>query len=138
MAAFIFGTNVGGALLTVAFQATQPLIIDDKELSLNFDFTVPAGDPRVEFYPEYTDDNPFLAPARWRREVSEELIGNGDVRMSLVIRRFATNGADANLPAGAYNLNVQLRRAGQFVRLQLRGDGVTMTVSAPFGAIPIG
>jgi len=138
MAAFIFGTNAGGALLTAAFQPTQPLILADKELSLNFDFTVPAGVPRVEFYPEYTDDNPFLPTARWRQEVSEELVGNGDVRMSLVIRRFATYGADANLPAAAYNLNVQLRRAGQFVRLQLRGDGTIMTVSAPFGEIPIG
>lgn len=138
MAAFIFGTNAGGALLGAAFQPTLPLIMEDKELSLNFDFTVLAGVPRVEFYPEYTDDNPFLATARWRREVAEEDIGNGDVRMPLVIRRFSTNAADANLPAGPYNLNVQLRRAGQFVRLQMRGNGVIMTVSAPFGSIPIG
>ena len=124
-------------LLGANFIPTLPLLITSKEVVLDFLLDVPAGPGvKVEWYPTYTDGNPFALPPVWNRETSEEDIGNGDVRMNEVIRRFSPFNADAVLPAGVHRLNVQLRRTHGFVQLQIRGAGVTASVTAPFGKIP--
>jgi hypothetical protein len=125
------------ALLTANFAASSPLLITSKEVVLDFLLTIPAGPGvNVEWYPEYTDGVPLPPTAsEWFRETSEEDIGNGDVRMNEVIRRFSPWDADAVLPAGVHKLNVQLRRTHGFVRIWIRGDTAVARITASFGKI---
>jgi len=123
--------------LTANFQASGAALIKNESIVLDFDLSFPGpGTVRVEWYLEFTAGNPFDASTLWYRETAEEDIGNGDVRMPLALRRFSTQGADADLPAGAYHYNVQLRRIHAFCRVQIRGLGCTVRVSAPFGEQP--
>jgi len=130
-------------LLTANFQSSQPLLVSDQAVVLDFLLNIPAGGVKVEWYPEYTkgldsNDQPLpMASWVWYRETAEEDIGNGDVRMNEVIRRFSPNGSDAVLPVGVHAVDVQLRREHAFVRIQIRGNGATAQVSTPFGKIPV-
>lgn len=122
--------------LTNAFQPSLPLLINDSVVVLDTTLVIAGGPVRVEWYPEFTDDNPFDVNTRWYRELAEEDVGNGDVRMALTIRRFSTYGADADLPPGTYQLDAQFRRVHDFCRIQIRGLGATARVIAPFGSAP--
>lgn len=106
---------------------------------LDFDLTVTVL-ANVEWYLEWTSDSPNDASARLRREVAEEDIGGGVVRMPKVVRNFQENGGAA-LAAGTHRLNCQFVKEGQFFRIQIRAQAGTVTraiVSTPFGTAPIG
>lgn len=134
--------------LTNVFQPSLPFTIIGDKIVLDFDLLAAdsaAKLARIEWYPEYChlDDNPNLPTARWFRELAEEDIGNGDVRMAVVVRRFSTNGADAPLPLSAthYMFDVQLVRTHGHCRIQIRSavgaaDACRATVYAPFGLAP--
>jgi hypothetical protein len=86
--------------------------------------------------------DPNWVGALWFREVAEEDIGNGDVRQSKVVRRFAEEGSDAPLAVGSHFLNLQFARKEGFARLQVRvaaggANACTLMVSAVFGTIPL-
>jgi hypothetical protein len=133
-------------LLTAAYQPSQPILVPAQKVVLDFLLTIPAGPGvNVQWYLEFTDgldpvSGQAVAMANWvwYRETAEEDISNGDVRMPIVVRRFSTNGADAVLPAGTHQLDGQFSRTHAFARIQIRGNGATAQVSAPFGKIPVG
>jgi hypothetical protein len=131
------------APLTAAFQASRPILVAGREVVLDFFLTIPGGGVKVEWYLEFTtgmdSNNQPLAMANWvwSRETSEEDIGNGDVRMNEVVRRFSPSGSDAVLPAGVHALDAQFSRTHALVRIQIRGNGASAQVSTPFGTIPI-
>jgi hypothetical protein len=128
------------------FVASQPLQLVGDTLVLDMAVVVPAGPGvKVEFYLEYADGLDRVtgqaAPITnwiWSRECAEEDIGDGDVRMALVIRRFTPFGADAVLPAGTYNVSMQFRRTHGYARVQARGDTASLQVYAPYGDLPVG
>jgi hypothetical protein len=123
--------------LTANFQPSSSILIKSDTVVLDFDLIVPGpGTAKVEWYPEFTFENPLDASTVWYRESAEEDIGNGDVRMPFSIRRFSTNGADADLPAGTYHVDVQFKRIHAFCRVQIRGLGCTARIRAPFGEQP--
>jgi hypothetical protein len=137
--------TIFNGLLTAAFQASQPILVATNKVVLDFLLTIPAGPGvSVEWYLEFTDGldaNGQALPIPswvWHRETAEEDIGNGDVRMSVVVRRFSPNAADAVLPAGSYALDTQFSRAHAFARIQIRGNTVTARVSTPFGKLLTG
>lgn len=129
-------STIFNAPLTAAYQASLPIVVSDDIVILDFKIVIPVGTVRVQWYLEFTSDNPFDTAASWYREVSEEDIGNGDVRMPLAVRRFSTYGADADLPAGTYRFDVQLRRVHDFCRIQILGNGATATVVTPVNDVP--
>jgi hypothetical protein len=137
-------TLIFNGLLTANFQSSQPILVPAKEIVLDFLLTIPNGGVNVQWYFEFTkgvDDNDQPLPMLnwvWYRETSEGDIGNGDVRMNEVIRRFSIQGSDAVLTAGVHALDAQFDRVHAFARIQIRGDGATAKVSAPFGTIPVG
>ena len=123
--------------LTGAFQPSLPIMIPADRVVLDFDLTIGGQVPvSVQWYPEFAEGDvaPSATNARWFREVAEEDIGNGDVRMPIVIRRFTTQGGDAPLPPGSYRFTVQLKRTHMFCRIQILGAGCTAIVTAPLGA----
>jgi hypothetical protein len=125
------------APLSGVFQPSRPLIIKATELAFDFDLAVVAATAHILWYPEYATLNPFdTVNTIWYREITEELLGNGDVRMAPSQRRFSTQGVDGDLTTGVYHFDVQLKRVHAFVRLQLQGTGCTAKVWAPFGEIP--
>lgn len=132
----------GVALINgAAFTASRPAQIFSERVVLDFTLVIAAAAGRFEWYPEFTDGNPNAVTTPWFRETAEEDIGNGDVRMPLVIRRFSTNAGDAPLPIGTYYLDAQLVRSHAFYRVQCRLNGVALatcvaTIYAPFGKIP--
>ena len=126
------------APLTAAFQPSLPILIPGEKVVLDFKLViVSAGLVRVQWYPEFTSDNPGDPNAEWYRETAEEDLGNGDVRMPSSIRRFSTEGVDADLPSGTYFFDTQFKRSHKFCRIQLLGLGCTAKVLAVFGEIPI-
>ncbi len=124
------------AALTAAYQASEPIAIADDTIILDFEIVIAVGTVRVLWYLEFTSDNPFSASAKWFREVSEEDIGNGDVRMPYAIRRFSTYGADADLGVGTHYLDVQLKRVHNFCRIKILGNGASAKVIAPVNEKP--
>ena len=130
--------------LTAAFQPSNLILVAGKEIVLDFLLSIPNGGVNVEWYLEYTtglsSSGQPLAAANWvwYRETSEEDIGNGDVRMNEVIRRFSPSGSDAALPAGVHALDAQFTRTHAIARIQIRGNGATAQVTAPFGTSPTG
>jgi hypothetical protein len=124
------------AALTGAFQASDPVMVSDEIVILDFEITIAMGTVRVQWYLEFTADNPFDVNAVWFREVSEEDIGNGDVRMATAIRRFSTFGADADLGVGTYRFDVQLKRVHDFCRIKILGNGAYAKVTTPVNQRP--
>jgi hypothetical protein len=132
--------------LTNTFQPTQGFLLAGENIVLDVTALIasvpPAATPgRIEFYFEYTTQDPNGVGTRWFREVSEEDIGNGDVRQSKVVRRFAEEGSDAPLAVSSHFLNLQFARKEGFARLQVRvapggANACTLAVSAVFGTIP--
>jgi hypothetical protein len=139
---------LNNALLTNAFQASQPFSIVGDNIVLDFTIVVanvaaPGTPAQVEWYPEYTSADPNAVGTGWFRETSEEDIGNGDVRMNLVVRRFATNGADAPLPdAATYRLDTQFSRKHNYCRIQIRvtaasADACRASILSVLGLAPL-
>ena len=124
------------SMLGANFVPTLPLLIAGEKVVLDFQLIVTAATAKIEWYPEFTSDNPFAVTTIWYRETAEEDIGNGDVRMPISIRRFSNQGADTNLATGTYYLDAQFRRSHNFTRIQIRGTGSVAVVIAPFGEIP--
>lgn len=124
------------APLTVNYQPSEPITVSDDTIILDFTIVIAVGTVRVLWYLEFTSDNPFDPNAAWFREVSEEDIGNGDVRMPYAIRRFSTYGADTDLGVGTHRLDVQLKRVHDFCRIRIAGAGATAKVIAPVNDKP--
>jgi hypothetical protein len=124
--------------LTAAFTPSKPILIAGEKVVLDFRLVIPGPGPlSVQWYPEFTEGNPFdPTNLEWFREVAEEDIGNGNVRMSLVIRRFTINGADTALPAGTHRIDCEFKRTHKFFRIQMLGLGCVARVIVPFGEIP--
>jgi hypothetical protein len=124
------------AALTGAFQASTPVVVSNDVVIFDFAITIAVGTVRVQWYLEFASDNPFSASTIWYREVSEEDIGNGDVRMPAAIRRFSTFGADADLGVGTHYFDVQLKRVHDFCRIKILGNGAYAKVIAPVNEQP--
>jgi hypothetical protein len=123
--------------LGIAFQPSRPILITCERVVLDFRIVIAGPAPvSVLWYPEYTVDNPYATATEWFREVAEEDIGNGDVRMPFTIRRFSTEGADAALPAGTHRFAVQLKRIHDIARIQMAGVGAQVLVYSVFGQVP--
>lgn len=129
-------TPIFNAALTAAYQASLPVSVSDEMIILDFQIVIAVGTVRVLWYLEFTSGNPYDPSTVWYREVSEEDIGNGDVRMPAAIRRFSTPGADADLPAGTYGFDVQLKRVHNFCRVQIQGNGANAKILAPVNDVP--
>jgi hypothetical protein len=118
--------------LTSSFQPSLALMLSASEVTLDFHLVVAAVAGTVQWYLEFSAD-----PAgRWSREVAEEDVGLGVVKMPEVIRTFMDNNG-ATLAIGTHDLDVEFRRRQQFVRIQLRDTTGTTdaTVVAPFGTL---
>jgi hypothetical protein len=125
------------APLTASFQPSLPILIPCEKVVLDFKLVIGGrSSVNVQWYPEFTSDNPASPLAEWYRETAEEDIGNGDVRMPWSIRRFSTQGGDAALPPGTYYLDTQFKRTHKFCRIKILGLGCVATVLAVFGEIP--
>jgi hypothetical protein len=124
------------AALTASFQASAPVTVSEDIAIFDFTITIAVGTVRVQWYLEYTSDNPYSPTAIWYRETAEEDIGNGDVRMPSAIRRFSTFGADADLGVGTYYFDVQLKRVHDFCRIRIAGNGAYAKVVAPVNSKP--
>lgn len=127
------------AALTSSFVASDPLLIVDGRISLDFELTV-ATDAAVEWYLEFTDQNPNTGT--WSREISEELQGNGAVTMAEVTRTFRSAGAASLILAASgspYELDAQFRRDHKFARVQIRAASGSVTraqITSQYGSIP--
>lgn len=129
--------------LTNAFQPTAPFGVVGENIVFDMALTVaniavPGTPATIQWYPEFTSADPNNPATVWFREVAEEDLGNGDVRMSKVIRRFAENGSDAPLAEGLHYLDGQFARRHNFCRLQLAvkaggADNCSASVLAVFG-----
>ena len=133
--------------LTTSFQASSPFTIVGENIVLDMaivvaNIAVPGTAGRIEWYYEFATTDPNAATTTWYREVSEEDIGNGDVRMNEVVRRFAVNAADAPLTEATHNLDMQFNRRHNFGRIQIRvapggADNCSATVLSVFGSQPL-
>jgi hypothetical protein len=134
------------ATLTDAFQASNPVEMVGHNISLDFSIVVAndggAVPSQVQWYLEFCSTDPNAAVTVWFRETSEEDIGNGNVRMNKVVRRFAEYGADADLAVGTHRLSAQFERKHNFYRVQIRKttasvSTTTASISAVIGRRPI-
>lgn len=119
--------------LGAAFAPTRYLLLSGERLALDFDITVAGAPATVEWFMEFTSQNPSDPATSWHREVAEEDIGGGVTHMPVVVRDFAA------LAAGTTRLSAQFIRAHDFVRLQMRaavGAVPNLAVTAPFGSQP--
>lgn len=128
--------TIFNAPLTANFQASDPLQVVDDTIILDFAIVIAVGTVRVQWYLEFTSDNPFDPNTVWFREVAEEDIGNGDVRMPYAVRRFSTFNVDGDLPVGTHLLDVQISRVHDFCRIRIAGNGATAKVIAPVNEKP--
>lgn len=130
--------------LTNVFQASLPSQVRGDTVILDFEVTIantltpPGTGASVEWYLEFVATDPNAAGALWARELAEEDLGTGDVRMALVIRRFAANAVETQLPPGTHRMSSQFRRSHAFYRVQMRvaaggADTCRAIVSDPFG-----
>lgn len=139
--------TIFNAALTNAFQASDPFIMTGEAIVLDTLLTVaniavPGTAARIEWYFEFGSDDPNATTTSWYREVAEEDIGNGDVRMSTVVRRFAINAADAPLPEGTYRFDTQFNRRHNFCRVQIRvlaggADNCRAMILSVLGSAPL-
>lgn len=118
-------------LLTTSYVASSPIAIDSDDLTLFFDLTLSGGPTTVDFYLEYTDDDPTDSATTWRQEVDEVDVA-GAVTHNIVTRTFGA------LADGTYNLALQFTRRAPYARLQIKGSvgGGLAIVTAPFGSKP--
>lgn len=104
--------------LGAAFVPSAPIFIAAREVPL--DFVVTVTDPAdVEWFMEFTAEDPTDAATLWRREIAEEDVGGGIVNMPKVVRRLRENGG-AILAVGVHALTAQSIRTHGYCRVQSR------------------
>jgi len=133
--------------LTNSFQATGSFLISGENITLDCALTianvaVPGTPGQIEAYLEFTSSDPNALATTWYRECAEEDLGNGNIRMSKVVRRFAEEGSDVPLAEGTHNIDLQFVRKHAFCRLQIRvapggADKCSAIVTTVFGAKPL-
>lgn len=116
-----------------AFTPSKPFLISGERTTLDFLFTLPAPGATLEWFLEFTSDDPNAAAARWAREVAEEDVGGGVTNMPLVLRNFAGIVNDEKR-------SCQFVRAHRFCRVQFRLAAASpaidnVTILAPFGLL---
>jgi len=115
-------------------------MITAEKVVLDFLATVTAV-AAIDWFLEFTGDNPNDAAAVWSRELAEEDAGGGVVAMPKVVRTFKENGG-ANLAIGVHPMSCQFVRTHKSCRLQARVNAVpaagaaSLLVSTQFG-IPV-
>lgn len=116
--------------LTTGYVMSQPLAIDSDDLTLFFTMVLSGGPTTVDFFLEYTDENPNDSASTWYQEVDEVDNGTGGVTHNIVTRTFGA------LADGSYNLALQFTRRAQYARIQIKADvaGGLATIIAPFGS----
>jgi hypothetical protein len=130
--------------LTNVFRPSAPSAVRAEHIVLDFALAIantvtpPGTAASIEWYFEFVETDPNAAGALWAREVAEEDLGTGDVRMAEVVRRFAASGAETGLAPGSYRFNTQFKRVHAFYRFQIRtavgsADTCTAMVRDPFG-----
>lgn len=122
--------------LTGGFVATKPLLMTADTIVYDMIATVSVL-AKIEFFLEFTSDNPLDPLAFWSREVSEDDAGNGVVHMPMVVRDLQVNGG-TGLPIGVSKVTLQFVRKHRCVRMQVRAAVGTVTelqVLAPFGLV---
>lgn len=119
------------------YHESKAFLINADAVTLDWNIVVTAGPSLVEWYMEFTSDNPLSSSATWYREVAEEDGGNGVTLMPEVTRKFTSNGVSTGLTAGTHNLSTQLIRKHRYVHLKIRCNTgrATVTVVAPFGLV---
>jgi len=124
------------AAAQAAFTPSKPFLIVAERVTLDwfFDKTAGVSTAKVEWFLEFTSDDPLSVAARWAREVAEEDIGNGVTHMPPVVRDFA------DIPTGQTKRSTQFVRSHQFVRVQIKLALTSpdllqrVTVQTPFGS----
>ena len=113
--------------LTPAFEPSKPFLMNGERITLDF-FVENAT---LEWFLEFTSDDPNKVSARWAREGAEEYTTAGVTHMPVVVRDFPGPGA----------FSAHFIRAHQFVRIQLRGvemvpaPDAAALVRSPFGLL---
>lgn len=124
-------------VLTGAFVAGTPFFITAEKVVLDFLATVTVL-AAIDWFLEFTGDNPLSAAAVWNQELAEEDAGGGVVAMPKVVRTFKENGG-ANLAIGTHSLSCQFVRTHKYCRIQARvnavpaGGAASLQVSTQFG-----
>jgi hypothetical protein len=135
------------ALLTDSFQPSAPVEMVGNHAVIDSLITVantlvPGTRAQVQWYLEFCSTDPNAAGTVWYRETSEEDIGNGNVRMNKVVRRWAEYGSDLDLDEGTHQLSAQFERKHNYYRVQIRkttasAETVRATLLAVIGKRPI-
>lgn len=137
-------TTIFNGALTNAFQPSRAIMVSSERVVLDFLLSVAnvAGGvtARIEWYPEFTWDNPNSAAARWFRETAEDDVGDGDIEMPKTARHFEEVGG-ADLALGTHSLDGQFKRSHDFCRIQIRvaaggADTCVAQVFSAYGKIP--
>lgn len=126
--------------LTDTFAVSQPFLIANNTITLDFKLDVTAGPASVEWYLEFGEDP--SASGEWYREMAQEDPGGGVVLVPEVVRTFANNGASDLTSPATYFFDTELVRRHKLARVQIRVTDVdTMTVVATirsqFGALAV-
>ena len=126
------------APLSSTFKPTKSVMLVGDKLTLDFELVVLApGLAQVEWYLEFTSNNPFNNAAKWAREVAEEDMPGGIVNMPFVVRTFYVNGSPlVLLPTGTSRISAQFERSHNFGRAQIRlagGGKTTAKIYSVFG-----
>jgi len=108
--------------LTGVFVAGTPFVMVAEKVVLDFLATVTAL-AAIDWFLEFTGDDPNDAAAVWNQELAEEDAGGGVVAMPKVIRTFKENGG-ANLAIGTHSLSCQFVRTHKCCRIQARVNAV--------------
>jgi hypothetical protein len=120
--------------LSANFSPTGAVMIVGNRLLLDFELEVTGATlAQVEWYQEFTGDDPASASAEWYREVASKTV-DGAVTMSELVRTFKTS-AGANLGAGTHRLSLGFERLQRIARLQIRAaaGAVQAQITAPYG-----
>jgi hypothetical protein len=126
-------TKVFDKALTTSYAATTPLMMAAGRVTMDFLLTV-ATEAAVQWYLEFTDDNPNNASTQWFRELAEEDAGGGVVAIPLVVRTFKESSATlTNLQAGTFAGSAQFARTHKFFRLQIRASSGSVTRAQIWG-----
>lgn len=126
------------APLTTSFQASSPVLMQDKHVALDFLIVVTVL-AAVEWFLEFTGEDPNAAASQWYREIAEEDNGGGQTDMPIAVRTFRAAGG-TNLPAGTHPLDAQFQKVHKFFRVQIRAASGTVTrtrIQAQFGSVPV-
>jgi hypothetical protein len=126
----IFSGNVG----TGSFTASAPFALTAGNdpgdpnfavLDFHLDLSAPT---KLEWYLEFTFDDPTDPAARWAKEIAEEDTAGGTVNMPIVLRAICANGG-GNLPAGLTKVSAQLERKHTYARVQLRATSGSLDLN---------